>query len=132
MFKGEPGEKVKVWLCQTKNVLYAQGIMEERAMHSLLLYQVNLHIDWRTNMHSLNDGPCNIKVSASIFQTPKKPECYSFLISRHQLARTPTDEEIFAVCATFEEAIPEKSSLSSEEAAILKEFVDIFSAKLLN
>ncbi|CAG8792261.1 17112_t:CDS:1, partial [Acaulospora morrowiae] len=96
------------------------------------LYQINPHIDWRTNTLSLNDGPRNIKISASTSRTTKKPECHSLLISRHQLVRTPADEEIFAVCATSEEVTPKETYLSPEEAIILKEFANVFPAELPN
>jgi hypothetical protein len=58
------------------------------------------------------------------------PECSSVYISRHQLADTPNENELFAICsATLEESA---NVINKEGKALVKEFADIFPTELPN
>ena len=80
----------------------------------LWLYHANPNINWRDNTLSFQYRARTIKVKANKTKTTE-PECHSVFISRQQLAKTPDDEELFAVCTTdFETTLEESKTLKKK------------------
>ena len=95
------------------------------------LYHANPSINWRENTLAFKYGLRNINIKASKNKTTE-PECHSVFISRQQLAKTPSNEELFAICTA---AITEETSNQSrtpEEKTILNEFKEVFPEVLPN
>ena len=89
------------------------------------LYHANPNINWRDNTLTFQYGSRIINIKANKTKAPT-PECHSVFISRQQLANTPANEELFAVCTT---ATPEEAPeivRTPEEKKILNEFNNIF------
>jgi hypothetical protein len=95
------------------------------------LYHANPNINWRDNTLTFQYGSRTINVRANKTKTTE-PECHSVFISRQQLARIPSNEELFAVCASEIEATPEEPPRTPEERKLLKEFADVFPETLPN
>src|SRR5271170_4120222 len=69
----------------------------------LWLYHANPNINWRDNTLTFQYGSRIINIKANKIKTTE-PECHSVFISRQQFERIPSNEELFAICATEIEA----------------------------
>ena len=93
------------------------------------LFHANPTIDWRKNTMTFNYGTRTIHVKAN--PEISDTTCNSIHISRHQLANTPTTEELFAVCTTT--LLEEKSEpMSLEAKGLMEEYHDVFPTSLPN
>ena len=95
------------------------------------LYHTNPSINWRENTLAFKYGSRNINIKASKNKTTE-PECHSIFISRQQLAKTPSNEELFAICTTIISEETKDQSRTLEEKTILNEFKEVFPKVLSN
>src|SRR6185369_9090847 len=85
-------------------------------------------INWRTNTFTFKYGSKTIIVPTDT-RNSTKPSCHSIFISRRQLEKTPSKDELFAVCLTNTDITNEISSFSHdilEVKTLLQEFSDTF------
>jgi hypothetical protein len=97
------------------------------------LYHANPNINWRANTLAFRNGQRTIKINASATRKTSKPECSSLFISRHQLAKVPPEDELFAICATAtnEKEVDQPTIPQTPlEKKIMREFSDVFPATL--
>src|SRR5277367_2289641 len=95
------------------------------------LYHANPNINWRDNILTFQYGSCIINVKVNKTKTTE-PECHSVFILRQQFAKIPSNEELFAICATEIETTSKEPSKTPEEKNLLEEFVNVFLETLPN
>jgi hypothetical protein len=96
------------------------------------LFHANPTIDWRKNTMQFNYGSRTILVKANSESSSSPLSCYSIFLSRHQLAKVPPNEELFAICAMTEEKPVEKVIIAPEVKAFLDDYKDVFPSELPN
>src|SRR5215213_2249375 len=89
------------------------------------LYHANPNINWRANTLTFQYGTKTIVVPADAKNKQVESSCHSIFISRQQLAKTSSTDELFTVCMAN---IPNEnfSTTTPEVKTLLQEFSDVF------
>ncbi|CAH1769080.1 12279_t:CDS:2, partial [Entrophospora sp. SA101] len=93
------------------------------------LYHANPNINWRANTLTFQYGTKTIVVPADVNNKQVESSCHSIFISRQQFAKTPSTDELFAVCLA--NITDEKfSTMVPEVKTLVQEFSDVFPENL--